>query len=126
MCLAFAALLDDDSLAAVMVVMATPALMTPALVPAVVTVLDDDCLADVAVAHTVMIAMMSAFADFHLHVLRGRRSRERGYRKGQRRNGGSRESKFPHVLLLEAGACPRARAITRGTVWGSGFPKLSD
>ncbi len=101
--LAFA-LLDDDGLVALM----TPAfVMAPPLMPAVVAMNDD--LLHVAMAHAVMVTMMAiamTVADPHLHVLRGRRSRERRHRKRQSGNSGSRESKFPHVLLLEAGFPP--------------------
>src|SRR5690349_15133114 len=88
---------DDDLLLHVTVVVA------PAVVMAAVAVLDDDLFADVTMTPAVMMAAVAGL-DLHLHVLRERGSGERGRRKGQRRNGGSRKSKFPHVLLLrEAG-----------------------
>src|SRR6185436_10018237 len=100
--LAATAVFDDDLL-----LHATLVMMTPAIMMAAVAMLDDDRLADVAVAHSIVITMMTvAFADLHLHVLRGRRSRKRWHRKRQSGNSSSRESKFSHVLLLEAGFPP--------------------
>ena len=77
---------------------------------ATIAVLDDDLLADITVTPAFMpaaVAMTLTGLDLHLHVLRERRGRESRSRKRQRGNGGSRECKFPHLLLLqEAGSVP--------------------